>query len=82
MIEVSFQHWRCVFLEEGLTRYGSPYSDPATIRSPFLPALAACASGESRHRPSFDPAQILSANEAFPEVAVRGPSACGPGNLG
>ena len=75
VIEVAFQHWKYVFADEELIRYGSPHFDQKTAGQ----ALSASVRNSAINRAScdlqFDDKLILSANEAFPEAAVADPLA-------
>lgn len=75
MISVSFEHWRYVFPDEELVRYGSPYFDTQRAGKALLTSLSSGAARVTSHQASFDPKQILCANEAFPEAALADPLA-------
>jgi len=75
MVEVAFEHWRYVFKEEELVRYGSPYFDVQTAGKALIGSVGSGAVQVSAHRTTFDPKQILCANEAFPEAALADPLA-------
>lgn len=75
MVDVAFEHWRYVFPDEELVRYGSPYFDTQTAGKALLASLSNGAARVTSHAANFDPKQILCANEAFPEAALADPLA-------
>lgn len=75
MTEVGFQHWRYVFADEELIRYGSPHFDRKTAGQALSAAVKAGASSEASCNVTFDQKLILAANEVFPEAAVADPLA-------
>ena len=75
MIDVAFQHWRYVFKEEELIRYGSPHFDRKSAGQALSAAVSSGATREASCNLIFDPKLILAANEVFPEAAVADPLA-------
>jgi hypothetical protein len=75
VIEVDFHHWSYVFNDEDLIRYGSPHFDRKSAGQALSAAVRAGAVNRNSHQLEFDPRQILSANEVFPEAAVADPLA-------
>jgi hypothetical protein len=75
VIDVNFEHWRYIFQEEELIRYGSPHFDSAAAGQALSKAVRAGATQEASCQLDFDPKLILSANEVFPESAVADPLA-------
>ena len=75
MIDVTFQHWRYVFAEEELIRYGSPHFDRKSAGQALSASVTKGASRVASCKAAFDQKLILAANEVFPEAAVADPLA-------
>ena len=75
MVDVAFQHWRYLFQEEELIRYGSPHFDHKTAGQALSAAVRSGADLRSSCDLTFDPKLVLAANEVFPEAAVADPIA-------
>ncbi len=75
MIDVTFQHWRHVFADEELIRYGSPHFDRKTAGQALSASVKGSAILKNSCALAFSEKLILSANEAYPEAAVADPLA-------
>jgi hypothetical protein len=75
MIDVTFEHWRYVFADEELIRYGSPHFDRKSAGQALASAVRTNAILENSSALQFSEKLILCANEAFPEAAVADPLA-------
>ena len=75
MIDVNFQHFRCVIPDEALVKYGSPHFVDSEAGKALRPVFENKAASECKIRLSFEPDQVLCSNEAFPEAAVADPLA-------
>jgi hypothetical protein len=74
-VEVFFEHLRYEFPDEQLIRYGSPYFDIRTAGLDLIKFFRSDVKKISDHTAIFDPRQLLSANESFPEAALSDPLA-------
>lgn len=74
-VHVFFEHLRYEFPDEQLIRYGSPYFDVKTAGLDLVTFFKANVTKISDHSTIFDPRQLLSANESFPEAALADPLA-------
>lgn len=75
-IAVDFEHWRVVLRDEWLRRYGSPHFEPSRARYELMnKAIPYARQVEPRQHLTFDRAQIVLANEVFPEAAMADPLA-------
>ncbi len=70
---VVFQHYKYLFPNEELIRYGSPHFDRKTAGKLLSGLVARKATQVNSHAVSFDLEHLLCANEAFPEAAVADP---------
>ena len=70
-----FQHYRYLFPDEQLIRYGSPFFNPMEAGKILSKLVVARATEENKHVVSFDLKHLLCANEAFPEAALADPLA-------
>ncbi len=76
-ISVSFEHWKYIFPDEVLTKYGSPFFSKKEAAEFLIPEVY------ENKRPiyssiemlQFSREQLLAANEAFPEAALSDPLA-------
>jgi hypothetical protein len=75
MIDVTFQHWRYVFSDDMLTRYGSSYYSRKEAGQIYTKNIFKHGVLIATENLSFNEAQILCGNEAFPEAAVADPIA-------
>lgn len=75
MIDVAFEHWKYVFAEEELIRYGSPHFDRKSAGQALTALVTKGASRVVSANLLFDQKLILAANEVFPEAAVADPLA-------
>lgn len=69
-IGVSFQHWRHMFSEATLTKYGSPYFAKNKAGAALMEEVYTQASRVRSLDTTFTCDQIICGNEAFPEAAV------------
>lgn len=75
-LTVDFEHWRVELHDEWLTRFGSPHFEPSRARSELLTRVVRHGVQQGgRHTLRFDRAQIIVANEVFPEAAMADPLA-------
>jgi hypothetical protein len=72
---VAFEHWRHVFAEEELIRFGSPHFDRKSAGQALSASVIRGASRLTTCNVAFDESLILAANEVFPEAAVSDPLA-------
>ncbi len=74
-IHVELQHWKHIFPNETLIRYGSPHYSSQDARKVLNSQIFSSANKESEHALDFDRDQIICGNEAFPEAAAADPLA-------
>lgn len=75
-LAVDFEHWRVELQDEWLTRFGSPHFEPSRARNEMLARVVRYAERKGdRYQLTFDRAQIVVANEVFPEAAMADPLA-------
>src|SRR5262245_19836775 len=72
-IDVTFEHWKYIFPDGMLSRYGSRYFSRKEAGKEYSKDIYNRAARMAVHQLDFEESQILCGNEAFPEAAVADP---------